>query len=232
MHDCNNSTADKDKMYLLVVDFNIEDQLSTSTLLKRYGYNVRTASSTEEAFSFMHVAPPSVIVAESIIGMELASRLRNNARFSDIPIIVLAKAVDLELEKRIRKGEFFACLNKPVDVEIFQQAILSAIHRPRRKNIRIATSLMARLEGGEEGIVSVLSEFGMFFPSEKPRPLNTVIAAELEIKGRTIQLEAVVLYTCESATSPFKVAGIGLKFVKISPADQVFIRSYILEHIN
>lgn len=232
MNDIDKDMADNHKIYFLVVDFNVDDRFSTSMLLQRYGYNVCTASSTEEAFSFMHVAPPSVIVAESIIGIELASRARRNARFSDVPIIVLAKAADQELEIRIRKGEFVGCLEKPLDVEKFHQAIRSALDRPKRKYIRIETALRARMEGVEEGIVSVLSEYGMFFPTKEPRPLNTIITAELEIGARIIKLEAVVLYGYESATSPFKEAGMGLKFVKISPADQVFLRSYILEQIK
>jgi hypothetical protein len=33
-------------------------------------------------------------------------------------------------------------------------------------------------------------------------------------------------------TSPFKEPGMGMKFVKISPEDQAFIKSYILEQIK
>lgn len=232
MNEINSNTADKNKMYFLVVDFSVDDRFFTSMLLQRYGYNVCTASSTEEAFSFMHVLPPSVIVAESVLGIELATRIRKNARFSDVPIIVLAKVSDLELDMRLRKGEFVACLNKPVDGEKFHQAIQSALNRPQRKNIRIETSLLARIAGVQEGIVSVLSEYGMFFPTEDPQPLKTIITAELEIGERIIKVEAVVLYSCESSTSPFKEAGMGMKFVKISPDDQSFIRSYILEQIK
>lgn len=232
MNDINSSTADNNKMYFLVVDFNVDDRFFTSMLLQRFGHNVCTAGSTEEAFSFMQVASPSVIIAESIIGTQLASRLKKNTRFVDVAIIVLAKAPDLDLDMRLRKGEFVACLTKPVDEEKFRRAIQTALERSRRKNIRIETSLLARLAGIEEGIVSVLSESGMFFPTEDPRPLNSTVAAELEIGERTIKLEAVVLYSFESSTSPFKEAGMGMKFVKISPDDQAFIRSYILEQLK
>jgi CheY-like chemotaxis protein len=230
--EANINTADKSKMYLLIVDFNVDDRFFTCMMLQRFGYNVCTASSTTEAISFMHVAPPSVIVAESGIGIELASRLKRDGRFSIIPIIVLVKTSDLDLDLRLRRGEFAACLNKPVDAEKFYQAVQAAFGNSQRKNIRIETALLARLDGVEEGIVSVLSEFGMFFPTDEPRQLNTVVKADLEIRDKTIKLEAVVLYSFELETSPFKEPGMGLKFVKISQEDQAFIKSYILEQIR
>jgi hypothetical protein len=72
----------------------------------------------------------------------------------------------------------------------------------------------------------------MFFPTEEPRPLNTVVKVDLEIGDRTLKFEAVVLYSYELETSPFKEAGMGMKFVKISPEDQAFIKAYILEQIK
>jgi CheY-like chemotaxis protein len=226
------NAADKNKMYLLIVDFNVDDRFFTCMMLQRFGYNICTASSTTEAISFMHVAPPSLLVAEAGIGIELASRLKKDVRFSHIPIIVLAKTTDPDLDLRVRRGELAACLDKPVDAEKFYQAVQAAFGNSQRKNIRIETALLARLDGVEEGIISVLSEFGMFFPTDEPRQLNTVLKVDLEIRDKTIKLEAVVLYGFELETSPFKEPGMGLKFVKISPEDQAFIKSYILDQIR
>ncbi|MCK9420801.1 MAG: PilZ domain-containing protein [Nitrospirae bacterium] len=222
-------TTDKNNLYVLVVDFNVDDRFFTCMLLQRYGYNICTAGSGSEAISFMHVAPPAIIVAESSIGIGLASRLKKDVRFSNIPIIVLAKASDLDLDLRVRRGEFTACLNKPLDAETFYQAVQTALGKTPRKKIRIEASLLARLDGVEEGIVSILSEYGMFFPTEEPRQLNTVVMVELELGDKTVKLEAVVLYSFELETSPFKEAGMGMKFVKITPEDQALIRSYVLE---
>jgi len=122
--------------------------------------------------------------------------------------------------------------HQPLDAEKFYQAVTAALGMTMRKNMRIKTALLARLDGVEEGIVSVLSEYGMFFPTEEPRPLNTVVKAELEIGERTLKLEAIVLYSYELETSPFKEAGMGMKFVTISPEDQAFIKSYILEQVK
>jgi hypothetical protein len=58
------------------------------------------------------------------------------------------------------------------------------------------------------------------------------LKADLEIGDKTLKLEAVVLYSFELETSPFKEPGRGLKFVKIRPEDQTFINSSILEQIK
>ena len=232
MNDANKTTADKNQMYLLVVDFNDDDRFSASRLLQKYGYNVCMASSTTEAMNYLQVALPSVIVAEGTLGIELFSRLKKDVRFSNVPIIFLARSSDPDLETRLRREKFAACLNKPLDPEKFIQAVQAALGKNRRKNFRIKTALPAMLDGVEKGIVSVLSEYGMFFPTEKPRQMNTIVTVELEMKNQTVKLEAIVLYSVALETSPFKEAGMGLKFMKISPDDHAFIRSCLVEQFR
>lgn len=228
-------TPKRSKSYILVVDNNVDDRFQTSMLLQRFGYSICTASSAEVAIDFMHVAPPAAIVAEAMAGTSLVSRTKKDTRFSDAPVILLAKMPDLDLELRTRRGEFAACLSKPLDVEKFYQAVQSAIEKTPRKHIRIDTSLQAKLENrddGGKGLVTVLSEYGMFFLTEDPQPLNEHITVSLAINGRTIKLDAVVLYSYSLEASPFKAPGMGLKFVRISAEDQAFIKTFILERVQ
>jgi CheY-like chemotaxis protein len=226
--------ADAHKSYILVVDGNVDDRFQTSMLLQRFGYSICTASTAEVAIEFMHVAPPAAIVAEATAGISLVSRTKKDTRFSDAPVILLTRMPDLDLELRTRRGEFAACLSKPLDVETFYQALQIAIEKTPRKHIRIDTSLPAKLENRDDGkgLVTVLSEFGMFFLTEEPQPLNEHLTVSLVINGRTIQLGAVVLYSYSLEASPFKAPGMGLKFVKISAEDQAFIKNFILEKVR
>lgn len=229
------SITQRSKSYILVVDSNVDDRFQTSMVLQRFGYNICTAGSAGEAVDFMHVAPPAAIVAEGTTGAGLVFRTKKDPRFSGIPVILLAKAPDLDLELRARRGEFSAYLAKPLEVEKFYAAVQASIEKTPRKNIRIDTSLEAKLENvdeGEKGFVTVLSEYGMFFLTEDPQPLNARVAVSFEIKGRAIKLEAAVLYSYSLEASPFKVPGMGMKFVKIAPEDQAFIKAYILEQVQ
>ncbi len=227
--------AERNKRYILVVDNNVDDRFQTGMLLQRFGYNICTSGSAGEAVDFMHVAPPAAIVAETMTGAGLVSRIKKDIRFADVPVILLAKTPDLDLEIRTRRGEFAACLTKPLDVEKFYQTVQSVVERTPRKNIRINTSLQAQLEhvaDGSRGLVTVISEFGMFFQTQDPQPLNECVSAVLIVKGRTIKLEAIVLYSYSLEASPFKEPGMGMKFVKISPEDQAYIKAYILEEVQ
>lgn len=221
--------------YFLVVDNDVDDRFLISMVLQRFGYNICTASTASDAVEFMHVAPPAAIIADAGIGAGLVSSLKKDLRFSDTQVIFLAKARDLDLELKARRGEIAACLAKPLDVELFYQTIQAVIEKTPRKNIRIGTSLEATIgivADGIKGCVTVLSEFGMFVRTKEPQDVNERVPIRVELKGRTMELEAVVLYSYSLEASPFKEPGMGMKFVKISPEDQALIKSYILEAVR
>lgn len=229
------SVPDPGNRYILVVDGNIDERFQTSMILQQLGYNTCTARSSAEAIEFMAVAPPVGVVSEAgTSGLALLSRIRNEARFSDVPIIFLSKTPDRALEDRARKGEFAAVLLKPVKADELYRIIQEVVEKGPRRNIRIATALRAKLEdapGNSDDFVTVLSEYGMFFRTLDPRPLNAHVPVSLEIKGRTIKLEAVVLYSTSFDEGPFKEPGMGMKFVKISKDDQALIKAFIFEQV-
>jgi len=227
--------AERHTLYFLVVDADLDNRFKTSMLLQRFGYPLSTATSAEEALELMSVVPPAVILADAANGLDLASRIKNDERLSHVPIIVMHKAKQADLENRTYKGDFAAYLEKPVDIKKLYRVIQSVVEKTPRENIRIETCLMAMLgEAAEErkGIVTVLSEYGMFFQTDEPLQLNERLPVSLEIKDRIIRLEAVVLYRYTLASGPLHESGMGMKFVNIDPKDQTFIWSYILEHIE
>ncbi len=229
------NAEERKKRYILVVDSNVDDRFTMSMMLQRLRYNICTARTVDEAIEFMCVAPPSGILAEAgHTGSGLLERIKKDSRFSDVPLILLS-APDRALEERARRGEFAACLRKPVDVEELYRAVESVIEKGPRRNIRIATSLKAKLEdqgAGTDGYITVISEYGMFFRTLDPLPMNTRFPVGLEIKGRAIKLDAVVLYNCSVDDGPFKEPGMGLKFTRIAPADQDHIRQFIREEVT
>jgi len=230
------NAAEMNKRYVLVVDANVDDRFDTCMLLQRFGYTIFTAHTTEEAIEFMTVAPPVAIVADAgASGSTLLFWITKDPRFFHVPLILLSSSRNAALENRARKGEFAAFLKKPLKVEEFYRIVQEVIEKGPRRNLRITTHLMVRLEdglGGREGCATVLSEYGMFFRTLEPRPVNARIPLVFEIKGRLIKLEAIVLYITTFDEGPFKEPGMGLKFVKISRADRNLIATFILERIE
>ncbi len=224
------------KPYVLVVDANVNDRFYTCMLLQRFGYDVFSAQTAEEAIEFITVSPPSAILADADLnGSTLYSWLSKDPRFFDIPLVILSWWPNPALEDRAGKGGFAAYLRKPNNVEEFYQIVQIAIEKGPRRNLRIATRLMARLEDGQdrcEGYVTVLSEYGIFFMTLEPRPVNVQIPLSFTIRDSLIKVEAVVLYTISFEDGPYKEPGMGMKFVKISRADRDQIANFMREQME
>jgi CheY-like chemotaxis protein len=232
----NGETPEKSYRYVLVLDAIAEDCFYTCMLLQRFDCNIFTARTADEAIEYMTVAKPSAVVADAgPNGVTLLSRMTKDPRFADVSLILLSSSPDAELENRARKGEFAAYLRKPLKVEELYRVVQAVIERRPRRNLRISTHLLVRLEyegGGREGCVTVLSEDGMFFRTLDPRPTNTIIPVTFEIKGRLIKLDAIVIYTTNFDEGPFKEPGMGMKFVKISQDDKNWIATFIIEQFE
>ncbi|MEK6745288.1 MAG: response regulator [Nitrospirota bacterium] len=228
--------AERAKRYVLVVETNVDDRFTVSMLLQRFGCTICSAHSAEEAMEFLTVAPPAAVVSEDgQLGTGLLARIKKDGRFSDVPVILLTASPDHALEDRARRGEIAAVLRKPVDAEAFYRAIQASVEKTPRKNIRVVTYLPAKLANdpaGGDGYVTVLSEYGMFFRTLEPREVHAKVPVDITVKGRSIPVEAVVLYTCEFDEGPFKEPGMGMKFSKISDDARALIRDFILEQIG
>ena len=219
--------------YFLVVDGNVDDRFKTNMILQRFGYHICTANSTGEAIELMKIVPPAAIIADAGSVMDLTLWTRKDSRYSGVPIIVLDKAPVLKL--LVQQEKFAACITKPLNVEKLYRAVQSAIEKTPRENVRIETCFLAKMGGqadGKKGIITVLSEAGMFIQTDDPQPVNARFPVSFEINGRIIQLEALVLYTYSLESSPLREPGMGMRFIQASPEDQSFIKAYILGHIE
>jgi CheY-like chemotaxis protein len=231
-----NTASERLVLYVLVVDTGLSERFTMSMLLQRFGCTVCSASSAKEAIEFLCVAPAVAVFAEAgTVGLDLQARLGADARFRDVPLILVAESPDRDLEKRVQRGEFAGLLRKPFNADEVFATIQRVIEKGTRRNIRITTSFPALLSdtaGAAEGHVTVLSQYGLFFRTLEPRPVNARVAVEFSVWERPISLEATVLYASSFEDGPFLEPGMGLKFVKIGPEDSSLIRAYILEHIG
>ncbi len=230
------STEKKDKRYILVVDTDADDRFFTCMLLQRFGNDIFNVCSAEKAIEYMTVAPPSTVVSDvDRNGPTLLSWLTQDPRFLDTPLILGSWWPHPELEVRAANGEFVAYLRKPIDVLELYRTIQTALEKSPRRNLRIVTHLRSRLEDGQlgsDGYATVISEYGMFFRTLNPRPVNARMPLVVEINDRLIKTEAVVLYARTFEEGPFSEPGMGMKFVDMSRADREFIAAFILERIN
>jgi hypothetical protein len=79
----------------------------------------------------------------------------------------------------------------------------------------------------EDECASVISEHGMYIRTLNPHPPNSRLNVRIDLYGRSITAEAVVLYSHRVGEGPFGEPGMGIKFDRIARQDQEFLRIYI-----
>jgi CheY-like chemotaxis protein len=228
--------AEQNKQYVLVIDSDDEALFQTCMLLRRFGHTIIATRSGEKALEYMIVSPPAAIVADPSSGVALfLSRLGQDSRFYDVPLILLSWWPNASLEEVKRMGGFFAYLRKPINVVQLYRTVEMAVEKSPRQNIRIMTQVMVTLEdglAGGDGHATTLSEHGFFFRTFLPRQIGARIPAIVWIKDALIRLEAVVLYVIPFDEGPFQEPGMGMKFVNISRSNRELIAAFIIDELE
>ena len=94
---------------LLIVDDEPNILLSLQYLMKKAGYEVRTAKNGEEALAEIARAPPDLVLLDvmmpKIDGFSVCKTIRENPEWKDVRIIMLtARGRDVEREKGLALG--------------------------------------------------------------------------------------------------------------------------------
>ncbi|HSQ77609.1 MAG TPA: response regulator [Nitrospirota bacterium] len=226
--------------FLLAVDSDVNDLFYLSMLLQRFEYNISTATNAAEALKMAGIVAPSLVITSLVLsdmsGLELIKRMRQDPRLAAVPVLIKTRDRTPETERLCRQAGVAACLYEPVNAEELYRAVQAAIEPTPRQNIRIHTMLSVIVNGKplecvEGECASVLSEHGMYVRTLRPHPPNTRLPVQIVIKGRSVPVEAVVLYSHKFGEGPFKEPGMGLKFVRVTPKDQELIRLFIREEL-
>jgi CheY-like chemotaxis protein len=221
---------------VMVVDSNPHQLTYHAMLLQRFGYRVCTAQDAEQALAMAAGEAPSLVIAEldlpQMNGLDLLLQLRQEPRTAAIPVIAVTGSGDHGTEARCLRAGFTACLGKPLGPEDLYRTVQAAVEPVPRTSLRIHARMPVTvnnvpLDCVEGECASVLSEHGMYIRTQKPHPPKSQLAVQIALKGRTISADAVVLYSHRSGEGPFGEPGMGLKFARIAPQDQEYLRLFI-----
>jgi CheY-like chemotaxis protein len=119
---------------VLVVDDDVRNIFALSSVLERRGMIVLTAGTGREAIATLESTPDLAIVLMDIMmpemdGFETMQVIRQNARFSRLPIVALtAKAMKGDREKCLEAGAS-DYLAKPVNTDQLLSALRMWLHR-------------------------------------------------------------------------------------------------------
>jgi DNA-binding response OmpR family regulator len=233
--------SDKKSRLLLVVDSDADNLAYTATLLKRFDYQTSTADTAQEAFQIAAVSVPSLMIISLDLkdthGLDLIRELRKNPSTAAVPFIALRRSGDLLGEKKSLELGAADCFYHPVSAERLYQAVQAATESRPRACIRLRTTHPVKVEdltfvGLENASTLDLSERGMFLRTAEPAAVSTRLALRIDLNGRHIPVEAVVIYSYRTAGGPYLQPGMGLEFVRIAPRDQALIRQFVQTEVT
>jgi two-component system alkaline phosphatase synthesis response regulator PhoP len=103
---------------VLLCDDEIHILRAAEIKIRRAGYDVRIAHDGQEAWEMIQADCPDVLVTDLHMprcdGLELTARIRGNAAYKDVPIVMLtAKGFELPRQELIEKWHIVDILAKP-----------------------------------------------------------------------------------------------------------------------
>jgi len=118
---------------LLIIDDNKSHLMLETRALAEGHYDIRTAQHADEAWAVLQNFLPKLILMDiqlpGVNGLELASKLKNDPRYRDIPIIAItAYGMKGDREMVLAAG----CndyISKPIDIETFPRLIAEALKK-------------------------------------------------------------------------------------------------------
>lgn len=225
--------------FILVMDPNAVERFYTTMLLQRFAYSVCNVNTPSEAMEFMSTARPSLVVADAggdgAGGIELLKRMKNNPHVHAVPVIVLSSSPTQAMEAECRAAGCREFLKKPPRAEELYRIVQHLVEKTPRRNLRVTTYLKADIGGDPPGgahYVTVLSEDGMFVLTPRTLPVGTRVPVKLVIEGRSMMIDAVVLYSYGFGEGPLKQPGMGMRFERITPEDRAVIKAFVIDKLE
>jgi CheY-like chemotaxis protein len=125
---------------ILVVEDNAVNRRLVEFLLRANGYQVREASTAQEAFELLKTARPALILMDvqlpGIDGLEATRQLKANAATRDIPVVaVTSYAMTGDRETALAAG-CAGYITKPIDKTTFIQEVVAHLGAQSRTTAR------------------------------------------------------------------------------------------------
>jgi CheY-like chemotaxis protein len=128
---------------VLIVEDNPMNMRLIEMILKSDDYVLLKATDGEEALAIAAIDHPDLVLMDirlpKIDGLEVAKRLKRNAKLSDIPIIALtAHAMKGDMEKAIEAG-CEGYVSKPIDTRQLPKLVANTLSAHQRKKTEAKT---------------------------------------------------------------------------------------------
>ncbi|HEY6010563.1 MAG TPA: response regulator [Nitrospirota bacterium] len=234
---------ERKKKLILVVDGDAAHLYYTGILLQRLDYTIHTVKTADDALEIMNVASPMLVLTETSLpgtnGLELLKRIKRSPRTAQVPVIVYSQFDNASMRDACMREGCAAFLQKPIVPEVLYAVIQGSVESRPRRYIRLSTCLSmivgdeaSGAKPREDNHITALSENGVFINTSSPGEVGTKLTLTIFLGEAAIRVEGVVLYSFKPGEGPSHEPGMGIKFSRISPGDQLFIREYIRKELT
>jgi CheY-like chemotaxis protein len=233
-------SSDRKNRFILLMNGDAHSLSRLSTLLRRLDYRVFAAMSAREAMDAMLTSVPTLIITslnlQDMDSLKFLQKIKKSRELGDIPFIALTQQGDRNEERRSFAAGAVDCLEQPVSAERLYRAVQKVMETTPRTCIRIPMLLPVKLTGAQHGdsartCMLDLSERGLYLAFDEPAAVKTPLSLLINLNGRLIPAEAVVLQSYQNGEGPYLQAGMAVEFVRIDPKDQEAIRQFISDDI-
>jgi CheY-like chemotaxis protein len=230
----------QEKPIVLVVDGDIERRFCNSVYLMRLEYHVFSVGSVEDALAVMRLTVPRIVITGlSLPGMtciDLLQRLKQDPRTRQVPVLVYTAIRDPASRRSCEQAGCSGYVVQTDDLNELYEAVQKATEPAPRHFVRLSTWLdvaMTGPGGGQVALVTAISEQGMFVNTTQPMPYGATAEFTLSLPklvNRGIRITGKVLYSYGGGGD--KITGMGVKFLKLSPEDNLSIKTFIREKLS
>ncbi len=238
----NRNASGNAKDFVLVVDSEPQSLIFTSMIIQRLEYHACSALGVGNALEIASASAPSLVITDlylkGLSGIDLLERLRQKPATSAIPVVIMTRELTPEVEQRCCQAGAAACLEKPIKVSELYQAIHPLIDPgTRRKDVRIGTRLSLIVDDRPldcvDGECAVnLSVNGVYLRTKRSYPPNSQVRVRLTLNEEVIEAEARVVHCRPPEDGSSGMWGVGLQFLKTSPAAGEIIRRFINDEVT
>jgi len=222
---------------LLVDDVDLFLELER-TFLKRYGCDIATARSGEEALARVQEDRPDVILLDVVMpgigGYEACRRLKDDPDTRDIPVIFVAGDPDLS---RMAAAGGDDMISKPVRREALLEVIRKHVAIVERGAARIPVHLRVRLDDDVDADATRsvfskdLSQGGMFLKTTPAPPIGRRIGMRFRLpfpEGvEEVRVMGEVVRQVPEDPQSHLIPGVGVRFVGLQGAERSRVLRFV-----
>ena len=225
---------------LLVDDVELFLELER-TFLKRFGCEIQTARTGEEALEKVRSRRPDLILLDAVMpgigGYEACRILKSDPETKDIPVIFVVGDPDLDRMAEVGGNEVVA---KPIRQEALLEAIRRYVDIAEREAIRVPISVRVRIEGSDPGTRPLyskdLSQAGIFLKATPPLPMGKRVGLHLRLPlpegTEEIHVAGEVVRQVPEEPRSHLIPGVGIRFVEMQAGERAKVGRFVRQHMQ